>query len=257
MSAIGDRMKRYEAVSHYHLSPKLPVIVRIDGKAFHSLTRGMEKPFSRSLAEGMWAGAIAFCKEASGVQIAFHQSDEISFLLTDWSMEGTQPWFDYDLQKLVSVAASVVGVAFSCHMELYAAFDARAFSLPQDEVVNYFIWRQQDATRNSVSMLAQAHFSAKELYGKKGPEMQDMLMAKGINWNDVPTIFKRGAAIRRESYQVEARTLGVQLDGMATRHRWVVDEETPIVTADREYIGQYVVPHSMVQRATSEKREGE
>jgi len=237
VSDLGDRMKRYEAVSASRLMPKTPALIRLDGKAFHTLTRNCTKPWDKHFQETMWETARYLCDQISGCRVAYVQSDEISLLLVDYQSIGTQGWFDYEVQKLVSVSASMAAAVFAREYEYggLAAFDARAWSLPPGEVVNYFIWRQQDATRNSVSGLAQAHFSPKELHGKNGAAMQDMLMSKGINWNDCPIPQKRGVCVTREVYTVPAED-GF---GFVDRHRWKVDESIPIFTEDREYIERF------------------
>lgn len=237
MSDLGDRMKGYESVPRSRLVPKLPVLIRLDGKAFHTLTRGCEKPWDQRFQEAMWETAKALCAEISGCRVAYAQSDEITLLLVDYQTNQTQGWFDYDLQKIVSVSAGIASATFcSWWKEGRGVFDSRAWNLPPHEVTNCFIWRQQDATRNSLSSLAQAHFSAKQLHGKRGPDMHDMLMAKGINWNDCPIPQKRGACIVRETFDVAPKDNGVPI----LRHRWIVDEEIPVFTEDREYIEKFV-----------------
>lgn len=242
---LGDRMKRHEQAAHVVLPPRHPCIVRVDGKAFHTFTRGMEKPWDRRLFDAMCKAATYVCGEASGAKLAYLQSDECSFLLTDYDANGTQPWFDYDVQKLASVTASLFTAAFlweAIRAELLAvhgglpAFDARCFVLPREEVVNYFVWRQKDAERNSVSGLAQAHFSHKSLHGLKSNQMQDRLMLeKGINWNDCDPWQKRGACVVREVYD------GTGPNGEpCVRSRWIVDWATPIFTQDRTYIQRLV-----------------
>lgn len=186
---IGDRMKRYENVWRFHLVRRTPVIVRVDGRAFHSFTRGAEKPWDNAIETGMNKVAIALMHDIQGARLAYIQSDEVSVLLIDYNTLHSEPWFSGNLQKIASCAASTATVAFGNG----AMFDARAFNMPREEVVNYFLWRQQDAERNSIQSLSHVHFSEKELYGKSGGMMQEMLFTeKGINWNNVPTHRKRG-----------------------------------------------------------------
>lgn len=236
MSDLGDRMKRYEAISASRLMPKTPVLIRLDGKAFHTLTRKCTKPWDLGFQTAMWETARYLCDQISGCRVAYVQSDEITLLLVDYQSIGTQGWFDYELQKLVSVSASIAAAAFAraFNVDALAAFDARAWNLPAHEVVNCFIWRQQDATRNSILGLAQAHYSHNEMQGKKTDVLQDMLMAKGINWNDCPVPQKRGVCITRETFLV-----GGGID-TCWRHRWTVDEAIPIFTESREYIERFV-----------------
>lgn len=247
MDNLGDRMKGYEDVSRLYLMKRMPVIIRIDGKAFHSFTRGFSKPFDILLMRTMQETSAALCKEIMNCKLAYTQSDEISLLLIDYEKLDTQPWFEKNLQKMVSVAASIATAAFNeqffknmldyGEVGVYekktfrAMFDARAFVIPKEEVCNYFIWRQQDASKNSVQMLARSLFSHKELGNKSCDEMQEMMWsAHNVNWNNLPTTQKRGCCIVKEYYDKDG----------TTRSRWSVDQETPIFTKDREYIEKYV-----------------
>src|SRR5271166_1882089 len=184
--SLGDRMKVFEGAYRIGLPIRMPVIIRVDGKAFHTYTAGCKKPFDAGLMECMNLTAMELCKELQGCQMAYVQSDEISLLLTNYQTFDTQSWFDNNLQKMVSVAASIAGVTFTMNSdkvwgfdEYYglpiqrpAYFDARAWVLPKEEVTNYFLWRQQDATRNSVQMLAHSLYSHKQLNNKNSSELQ-------------------------------------------------------------------------------------
>ena len=269
---LGNRMKCYENISRTYLTRRCPVIIRIDGKAFHSFTRGFKRPFDDILIKSMQATAKYLCENIQGCKLAYTQSDEISLLLVDYEKIESQAWFDNNLQKIVSIAASMATMAFnkvfSKQVEEYieavfalqdldiesdylksltkavdkgALFDARAFILPKEEVCNYFIWRQQDATRNSIQMVAQSQFSHKELQNKNCNQLQDMLFEqKGINWNDYPIVQKRGSTIVKKSFSIVDL---IDYSGSVTdvtRTRWVVDEEIPIFTQERHYIEQYV-----------------
>lgn len=261
---LGDRMKDYENVPRISLTKKMPVIIRLDGKAFHSFTRGMKRPFDPVLIETMQRTAQFLCENVMNCKLAYTQSDEISLLLIDYEKNESQQWFQNSLQKMVSVAASMATLAFNKalkdvvteieldtlltfnedgltiqghDMTLYrdkymkAMFDARAFTIPKEEVCNYFIWRQQDASRNSVQMVAQSLFSHKQLHGKNTGELQDMMFTEhGVNWNDYPTHQKRGTCIVKEQYDKDG----------AMRSRWIPDLEIPIFTQDRDYIDKYV-----------------
>lgn len=237
MGALGDRMKGYETVPQLVLTRRTPAILRIDGKAFHSFTRGMEKPWDPRMVVAMQQTMIDLCGEVEGVALGYWQSDEISLLLVDYKRLLTNAWFDKNVQKMVSVAASLATFYFARQVRdampdragLLAAFDARVFVLPREEVGNYFLWRQQDATRNSVAGLALAHFSPKQVYGKDSSEMQEMLWKeRGINWNDTPVALKRGAC----AVKVE--------DGERTH--WVMDYAPPVFSQDRDYINSLVYP---------------
>lgn len=236
---LGNRMKGYEDVSRIYLMKRMPVILRIDGKAFHSFTKGLEKPFSTFLADCFWEASKYVAKEMMGVKVAYHQSDEVSFLLTNYHKLTTESWFDNNLQKMVSVAASLFTYKFNeltrGVIDKPALFDCRAFVLPKEEVNNYFIWRQQDASKNSISMVAQSQFSHKSLQGLNGSQMQDKLFnEKGINWNDLPTWQKRGVCITKVQYNKETE------QGAAMRTKWDVDMEIPVFTQDRNYIEKFL-----------------
>lgn len=232
--SLDDRMKEfYEHRFRVHLPRRIPTILRIDGKAFHSTTRGFEKPWDDRIVNAMKAAALYLCQEIQGCKLAYFQSDEISLLVTDYDDLATEAWFDYNLQKLASVSGSMATLGFnrsilaSCGPEKVNKtdflFDSRAFSMPKEDVVNYFIWRQQDATRNSINGLARKYFSHKELNKKNTSEVQEMLFKQhGINWNNIPTWQKRGFAVKRKD------------------QNWEIDEDIPIFTQDRNYIEQYV-----------------
>ncbi|WCF11771.1 tRNA(His) guanylyltransferase Thg1 family protein (plasmid) [Paenibacillus thiaminolyticus] len=230
-------MKEYEKASHHSLTKRMPVIVRLDGEHFHSYTKGMKKPFDQVLVEAFWETCKYLASNSMGCKLVYHQSDEISMLLTNYDKLTTESWFNNDLQKIVSTTASLVTAKFNQimfpHTGKLAKFDSRAFVIPFDEVVHYFLWRQNDATKNSISMVAQANFSHHELQGLNGNQMQDKLMLeKGINWNALPIWQKRGVCITKQSY----------LKGATVRSRWDVDHKTPIFNKDRLYIEKYVYP---------------
>lgn len=227
--SLGDRMKGYERAARTVLPRRMPVILRIDGKAFHTATMGCDRPFDTMLMSLMDRAAAHLCEEAQGAVLAFVQSDEISVLLHNYRRLNSEAWFDNEVQKLVSIAASTVAGFVSSEWKR-VAFDARAFVLPEAEVTNYFIWRQQDATRNSIQMATRARYSHKQVDGKNTSEMQEMLHAVGINWNDYPVGCKRGRAVIRETYAV-----GAGEDFAVMRHRWSV-VDPPIFTQDRAFV---------------------
>lgn len=192
---LGNRMKeQYEDRTRYSLPRRTYTIIRVDGKAFHTYTRGFARPYDTNLMTFMNGTAQYLCEEIQGAEFAYVQSDEISVLLTDFAKITTDAWFNGCIQKMVSVSAGLATARFNKLADAEVSFDSRVFTIPDPiEVENYFIWRQQDATRNSVSMAAQAHFSHKQLHGVTCSGMQEMLFAeKGINWNDYPWTFKRG-----------------------------------------------------------------
>lgn len=185
---LAARIKRYEAAYNQQLTPRSCLFVRVDGKAFHTFTRGCDKPFDDPLRAAMVAAAVETSRQMQGFKLAYHQSDEVTFLLTDFDTHQSQGWFGYELNKIVSISASLFTAWFNDMWARghergdVALFDSRAFIVPLDDAPNVFVWRQQDWHRNSVQMLARAHYSHKQLLGLSVPSMHEMLHEKGINW---------------------------------------------------------------------------
>ena len=221
---LGTRMKEYyEQVPKFKLYRRTPVAIRIDGKAFHTFTRGFQKPFDEVLGDAMVRTMEYLCKNIQGCVFGYTQSDEITLLLIDYQTFETSAWFDYEIQKMCSISASMATMAFNKYFaeevqayigrvdseiklidtyeratEKGAMFDARCFNIPKEEATNLVYWRQLDATRNSIQMVGQANFSHSELQEKSCKVIQDMLHEqRGINWNDFPTRWKRGVAWTR------------------------------------------------------------
>ena len=252
---LGNRMKTYyEAVPKHRLVRRMPVAIRIDGKAFHTFTRGFQKPFDEVLGNAMVRTMEYLAKNIQGCGLAYQQSDEITLLLIDYQTLDTSAWFDYEVQRMCSISASMATIAFNkyffeeardwynrqlpstlqCEQNIVkqwkvykiaaekgAMFDARCFNIPKEEACNLVYWRQLDATRNSIQMVGQANFSHSELQGCSCSVIQDMLHEqKGINWNDFPTRWKRGTAWTRAGG---------------------VDFEMPILKGDgREYVDDVI-----------------
>lgn len=201
---LGDRMKaNYEDRTRMYLPRRTNTIIRIDGKAFHTFTRKLQKPFDRTLIGYMQDTAKQLCKEIQGAKLGYVQSDEISILLTDYDQLSTDAWFDGNIQKIVSISASIATATFN---RLWAGalpaahFDSRVFTIPEkEEVANYFLWRSQDAARNSVQMFARAYFSHKELEGKSITDIHEMLYTKNLNWAHLDSIYKQGTIIQRDN----------------------------------------------------------
>jgi tRNA(His) 5'-end guanylyltransferase len=267
--SLGDRMKEnYENRAKTYLTRRTPVIIRLDGKAFHTFTKGLKKPYDEIFHNTMNATMKYLCENIQGCKLGYTQSDEITLLLTDYDTLDTDAWFGYNVQKMCSVSASMATMAFNQYLSLAykefeeniyeawnisdeemkycdtlrkklhsAMFDSRCFNIPESEVTNCFIWRQQDATRNAIQMLGQCNFSHKELQNKSCNDIQDMLMVqKGINFNDMPTEFKRGVCCVKEKYPaVDLSTYSGPIESI-TRTRWILDKEIPIFTQDRNYI---------------------
>ncbi|SHI67669.1 tRNA(His) guanylyltransferase Thg1 family protein [Streptomyces sp. 3214.6] len=201
-TALGDRMKRHEAAYRAVLPRRTYTVLRVDGRAFHTYLRGAEKPFDETFMADMDAVAEALCAEITGSDFAYTQSDEISVLATDFASEGTEPWFGGVVAKQLSAAASLAtAVLNERRPSRRALFDARVFTLSDPvEVANYFLWRQRDAVRNSISMAAQAHFSHRRLEGVSTGGMQELLWSEvRVNWNDYSDGCKRGRVTVRHT----------------------------------------------------------
>lgn len=275
---LGTRMKTfYEEIPKTKLMRRCPVTIRIDGKAFHTFTRGFQKPFDEVLIEAMQKTMKYLCENIQGCVLGYTQSDEITLILVDYKKLNSSAWFDYEVQKMCSIAASMATMAFNRFFmyeyeefnrwvnegnptdedrrlnDIYydamckgVMFDARCFNIPKEEVTNLIYWRQLDASRNSIQMVGQANFSHKELQNKSCNQIQDMLMEqKGINWNDLPTYQKRGACCIKNSHIVRRSSDGTELciikDPGKPTNEWIIDKNIPIFKGcKREYIDKLI-----------------
>lgn len=264
---LGDRMKEYENLTRFKLSKEYPMIIRIDGNAFHTFTKGFKKPFDSILRESMEATAKYLLENIPGSQCAYHQSDEISILVTNYQLSNREPWFDNNINKIVSISASIATLAFNrifsnkiketAHpdesydarvrsLENGALFDSRVFILPKDEVTNYFIWRQQDAIKNSISMVAQSLFSHNSLQSLNGPQMiERMREEKGIVYEDqFSVIERRGSMTHRLEPMQQSKIIkmknGIEKEIKFTRSSWGVDNNIPVFKDNREYIEKFI-----------------
>ena len=277
---LGKRMKEfYEQVPKTRLVRRTPVAIRIDGKAFHTFTRGFEKPFDEVLGRAMRETMKYLCENIQGCVFGYTQSDEITLILVDYRKLNSDAWFDYEVQKMCSISASMATMKFNkilhqnftqwkdkifdCKdieyanelldayciaIEKGAMFDARCFNIPKEEVANLIYWRQIDASRNSIQMVGQAYFSHNELQHKSNSNIQDMLMEKHqINWNDYPTHLKRGSCCIKKPLNECVRVVSTEKWGKSKsflgvrKYGWVIDLDIPIFKGkDREYIERYI-----------------
>ena len=291
---LGTRMKTfYENIPKTRLMRRVPVAIRLDGKAFHTFTRGFQKPFDFVLMDAMQQTMKYLCENIQGCVLGYNQSDEITLILVDYQKFTSSAWFDYEVQKICSISASMATMAFNKFFaqevdkwgietfglewyeggtndpevantpewklaEIYskaidkgAMFDARCFNIPKEEVTNLIYWRQLDATRNSIQMVGQAHFSHDELQDKTCNMIQDMLMTKyGINWNDFTIPCKRGTACIKvatkvtENIKREPQPFGedrVTTTIIEERPIWVIDKNMPILKGeDRKYVDDLI-----------------
>lgn len=229
---LGDRIKSYyENRTRYFLPRRTYTLIRLDGVHFHTYTKGLNRPFDDKLINDMDETAKFVCSNIQGAKFAFIQSDEISVLVTDFENIKTSAWFEGNIQKISSVSSSMATAKFNeLRPNKLAFFDSRVFIITSKvEVENYFIWRQQDTVRNSVSSVAQSLYSHKELHGKNISEMQELIFQKGINWNDYSAKYKRGRMIIKEYY----------LRGDTVRSKWSI-VEPPIFTKERKFISDLI-----------------
>lgn len=274
---LGIRMKTfYEQIPKTKLMRRCPVALRIDGKAFHTFTSNFQKPFDEVLIKSMQETMKYLCENIQGCVLGYTQSDEITLILVDYKKLTSSAWFDYEVQKICSIAASMATMIFNKrfvenylnyiatlepdfsneneanqYKNIFTAysnasdkgtmFDCRCFNIPKEEVTNLIYWRQLDATRNSIQMVGQANFPHKELQNKSCNEIQDMLMTqKGINWNDLPIHQKRGSCCIR-NYVISEPYGNRMFDSKAGEHEWVIDTKIPIFKGeDRKYIDRLI-----------------
>lgn len=237
------------------------MVLRLDGCHFHSFTRGFKKPFDPVMMKTMQMTMKYLCESIQGCVFGYTQSDEITLVLVDYKKLNSSAWFDNEVQKMCSVAASMCTMVFNRYfaynvnedggvviednvwnaymnaIRTGAYFDCRAFNVPKEDVANNILWRQNDATRNSIEALAQANFSHKSLQGLNCNQLQDKLfLEKGINWNDLDVTKKRGCAC----FRVESLDKDEKTGTMIGRSKWIIDEEMPILTQDRDYVERFV-----------------
>lgn len=274
---LGVRMKEfYEQISKTRLMRRTPVAIRIDGKAFHTFTKDFKKPFDEVLVSAMQETMRYLCKNIQGCVLGYTQSDEITLILVDYKKLNSDAWFDYEVQKMCSVAASMATVffdrAFHNAIESYdigweksstprtveaqlehqermrilrmarargAMFDARVFNIPKEEVTNLIYWRQLDAIRNSIQAVGQANFSHSELQGKCSNEILEMLISqKGLDWNELPVYLQRGSCCVKNCEETEREDGSIHF-----KHYWFIDLNIPLFKEeDRLYIEDLIQP---------------
>lgn len=220
---LEDRMKNYEQAARTVLPRRMPIIIRVDGKSFSKYTKRLPgKPFDRNFISVMEKVAIALCQEIQDAQLAYTQSDEVSVLLHNYKKFESDAWFGNQVQKMVSVAASIAGATFTANSWCMwresgagmptvndlepAYFDARAFVLPEADVNNYFVWRQRDGIRNSIQMFASHHFSHGQLHKKSTSEMIEMCKSIGHDWHALPATHRQGRCVYKHLETVDGQT---------------------------------------------------
>jgi len=243
---LGDRMKAREASAGNLLPPRMPAVLRVDGRAFHTFTRGFDSPFDGIIEACMDRVATALCEEIGTARLAYGQSDEVSVLLVDYANLGTEQWFGGRRSKMESTAASIATAAFNealheawlsslnpdrsrfLRSKLFRAhFDARVFPVPTDDAINYFFWRQRDAVRNSVLTAGQASLPRRQMHGMKCDDVKVALAELGRPWEELPVRRQRGFAVARAP-------------SSRTTSAWTIDREPPVFGEDRAYVGRWL-----------------
>jgi len=248
---LGERMKEnYEKRSRNYLTRRIPVIIRIDGKCFSSFCKRFEKPYDKLLNDSLNGVMQFLCENIQGAKFAERHSDEISILVTDYDSIGTDCWFDYNVQKMCSVSASMATAEFCRKLIYYSKepwmfgvdtgdedlntdfldfnepwpnFDSRCFNLPENEIANYFWWRMLDAKRSSINMVAQCNFSHKSLQGLSCDEMQEKLwQEKQINWAKLPQGQKIGFICQKQKI-MKPIPKGPKKGEMVERNIWTIE----------------------------------
>lgn len=271
---IGTRMKTYyEEIPKTRLMRRIPVAIRIDGKAFHTFTKGFQKPFDSVLMTSMQETMKYLCENIQGCTFGYTQSDEITLVLIDYQKLTSSAWFDYEVQKICSITASMATIAFNkffiknvnyfkithehdntineyCTTLINAAekgaiFDARCFSVPKEEVANLIYWRQLDAIRNSIQMVGQANFSHKELQNKSCKDIKNMLLEQRyLNWDRLPEDCKWGTACIKTSPKEEVIDISTATEKplrmVVNRSSWFIDKHMPILKENWDYINKYI-----------------
>lgn len=208
--AFGDKVKEFEAISAKEtLDETLPMCVRIDGKAFHTYTRGLERPYDKRLSDAM-ISTMNFLLEKTDARLGYTQSDEISLVYFKMA-NNQQTYFGSRTQKLVSVLASMATAKFNAEVrknipekeDIFAYFDCRVWNVPSlEDAADVFVWRQDDAIKNAVSMAASAYYSHNQLHGKNSSEKKSMLLDKGVKWDDFPEFFTTGTFAMKKHKEV-------------------------------------------------------
>ncbi|MDD5343304.1 MAG: tRNA(His) guanylyltransferase Thg1 family protein [Smithella sp.] len=206
---LGDRIKKYEKTFTHSALKRMPLMIRVDGRAFHTFTKNLIRPFDNGLISAMVKAATYTAKDMQGFRAAYIQSDEATFLLTDYESFETEGWFDYELPKVISISAALMSVAFNHFYptDKLPVFDSRAFTIPKEDVVNAFVWRAKDWERNSIQMYTRSFFSHEQLHQKNREDMHEMLHSVGKNWaTDLSSQERNGTFLIKTDAEIIERT---------------------------------------------------
>lgn len=245
--SLHERIESYYDVWKAVLPPRMPIVIRCDGRAFSKLTRRCEKPYDEVVAQAMDEASVELCRQ-SGAVLGYTQSDEVTVLLTPYRRFDTQPWFGGEVEKLCSIAASIMSDEFAIYAGSYlrdrnvdsrlnvtfsqrVTFDARVAVVPRDDVHNVFVDRQQDGRRNAILNSAQHQYGKKKIHGMSCAVLEARLRRDGAT----KTLNDAGHMNGRVIHAVPDIVNGVQ------RTAWHV-EPAPDFKVDRDYFNKYVWP---------------
>lgn len=242
LDSLGDRMKRYEKATRTVVTPRTPIIIRVDGKAFHTYTRPLNNN-DVNFSDGMIAVAVALCADIQGAQFAYTQSDEVSVLIHPYKRFVSSAWFDGQVQKMCSVSASIAsGVMTAMSREIFdelriAAFDSRVFVLPEEEVCNYFVWRQKDCVRNSIQAWARSVLGPSKCHGMPQTELLLMCNEAHRPWDEnLQRRWKYGIDVQRDRDRDDLVDVNTFLEN---RCGWDV-YEAPLFEKNRHHIERHL-----------------
>jgi tRNA(His) guanylyltransferase len=245
--ALGARAKRYERAFKAYIPERVPLILRFDGRGFSALTSKLTKPFDDKFMNLMNETALYLCKEISGASFGYVQSDEISILVNNYLEKDSEPFFDNQVQKIISITAGMASAYFSLNsLSVFGetklvCFDARLFVVPEWEVNSMFWWRQSDNIRNSVQMLAHSLYSHKQLEKKNSVALKELCVARGKPWEDLPLRYQRGRCFYKKDLEVEGLNKKTGEIVKSIRHKWVVDESPPLFCKEKVFIEKHVL----------------
>ncbi len=246
---LGDLIKGYEANYNLTLPKRTPLIIRIDGRAFHTFTHGFDKPYDEIFIKSMQETMKMLCEEIPGCQFGYVESDEISLLVWETNNDSI-PWFANRLQKICSMSAAMATLYFNQNFKKFLSdyseeekpkhykaiekggmFDSRVFVIPESVINPYFVWRQNDCTRNSILGLSYVYYSQKQIQNLKCDDLQNKLLTEqNVNWNNEPIVHKRGTCAYRVIDNEELQS-----------HKWVLDYEMPNLNEEKEFVYSKII----------------
>lgn len=244
---LEERMRELEWFHALRVLPTAWPVIRVDGRSFTRLCdQHFDRPFDSRFHECMMTTAEALLVELHGLY-TFTESDEISILLS-----ADSDLFGREVEKLVSVSAGIASATFSLALGSSAHFDSRVWVGPSPQhVVDYFRWRQSDAARCCLN--GWCHWTLRKegqtsqqataaLKGKSSSYKNELLFARGINFNDVPLWQKRGVGLYWRDVEKTGFNPVTGTTSVTTRRRVLVDKELPRGAAYAAFVSRFVEP---------------